>query len=57
METCENCKYFKNFKYGYGCEKDRKILLEPKKCESFEVDESAITELFQSIWKAKHNGR
>jgi hypothetical protein len=54
METCENCKYFKNFKYGYGCEKDRKILLEPKKCEKFTFDvESMLGNMFRGM---KDNG-
>lgn len=26
---CRNCKYFKNFKHTYGCDKYKKVIVNP----------------------------
>lgn len=55
---CQQCKYFKNFKHTYGCEKYKKVIIDinsHKECfESY--DSNTFINFFDDILKGKNNG-
>lgn len=50
---CYECKYFKRFKYGNGCQKDKKIILDCEKDKDCAQKQSAhdfVDSLFRGTY-------
>ena len=53
-KTCDTCKWFRCFKYNYGCKLRQKILLNTEGCGDYEVDNRAwFHKMFNDVMKTK----
>ena len=53
---CRQCKYFKSFKYTYGCDKFRKVIVNPDEHkECFENNNNTFMNFFDDILSGKKN--
>ena len=55
---CRECKHFKNFNYTYGCDKFKKVIIDPERSkECFEgYDNNDYMDFFNDILGGKKNG-